>query len=448
MIAIPAIVSARRPHSLPEPIETEIQTLTPEGRGLARINGKTVFVDGALPGERVRLRHTRIHRRFDEAVVEAVLDPSPERVEPRCPHFGVCGGCALQHLAPLAQIRLKQASLAETLERIGKVSPEHWLEPLTAHCWGYRRKARLGVRDVIKKGRLLIGFRERQRSLVADLKRCEILHPVVGERLEVLAEAIADLTIRSQVPQIEMAMGDGPCALVVRTMQSPTTADRARLLRFAEETGLQIYLQEGGIKSIRPLDEQAVDLYYSLPNPGIRIDFRPGDFTQVNLELNRQMVDQALALLAPEPTDRVLDLFCGLGNFTLPLACHARAVVGVEGEPGLVERATLNAERNGLDNVRFYVADLQSETAIPSWGEGRFDKALLDPPRSGAWAILDWLPRLGVERLLYVSCYPATLARDAGHLVHILGYRLRAAGVLDMFPHTSHVESIALFERG
>ncbi|QIK38136.1 23S rRNA (uracil(1939)-C(5))-methyltransferase RlmD [Caldichromatium japonicum] len=439
---------SHRPKPLPEPIETDIETLTPEGRGIARINGKTVFVDGALPGERVCLRYTRLQRRFDEAVAEVILTPSPQRVVPRCPHFGVCGGCTLQHLDPSAQIRFKQAGLAETLERIGKVSPERWLDPLTAGHWGYRRKARLGVRHVLKKGRVLIGFRERQGSLLADLRHCAVLHPLVGEHLVALAAAIADLTIRDQVPQIEMAMGDGPGVLVVRAMRSPSPEDIERLLRFAAETGLHIYLQEGGIETIRPLPEQGVDLHYSLPGQGIEIGFQPADFTQVNLELNRKMVDQAIALLAPQPDDRVLDLFCGLGNFTLPLARYAREVIGVEGDPGLVERALLNARRNGLENVRFYTADLQADTIIPPWGEGSFDKALIDPPRSGAWAVLDWLPRLGVERLVYVSCYPATLARDAGHLVHGLGYRLCEAGVMDMFPHTSHVESIALFERG
>lgn len=438
---------SRHPKPLPEPIEAEIESLTPEGRGLARIDGKILFVDGALAGERVRVRYTRVQRRFDEAVVEAVIRPSPERVVPRCMHFGVCGGCALQHLQPAAQIRFKQAGLKESLERIGKVSPDQWLEPLTAGPWGYRRKARLGVRYVAKKGRILVGFRERSQSFIADLKRCEVLHPILGERLEPLAETLGSLSIREHLPQVEMAMGDGPCVLVVRAMRTPNPQDIERLLRFADEAGLRFYLQEGGIDSIRPLPGQAVDLAYDLPSQGIRIWFWPSDFTQVNLEINRKMVDRALELLDPQPEDRVLDLFCGLGNFTLPLARQAREVVGVEGDPGLVERAMRNAQRNGLDNVAFYSADLQAEAIDQPWAEGCFHKALLDPPRSGAWAVLDRLPRLGVERLVYVSCYPATLARDAGHLVHNLGYRLRAAGVMDMFPHTSHVESIALFER-
>ncbi|MCK7581806.1 MAG: 23S rRNA (uracil(1939)-C(5))-methyltransferase RlmD [Chromatiales bacterium] len=439
---------SRKPKTLPAPIEAEIQTLTHEGRGLTRIDGKTVFVDGALPGERVRLRYTRVQRRFDEAEVDEVLTASPDRIEPGCAHFGVCGGCALQHLNPEAQIRVKHDSLADVFERIGKVTPERWLDPLTAESWGYRRKARLGVRHVVKKGRTLVGFRERRNSFLADLRRCEVLHPQVGERLETLAATIERLSIRDHVPQIEMAMGDGPCVLVFRVMQAPTPEDEACLLELGRREGFHIYLQDGGIDSIRPLPGQEVALSYSLPNHGVEIGFLPSDFTQVNLELNRRMVDQALALLDPDPDDTVLDLFCGLGNFTLPLARRSAEVVGVEGDAGLVERARANAVRNGLDNVRFHVADLQAElSAEAPWTRQRFTKALIDPPRSGAWEVLDWLPRLGVERLVYVSCYPTTLARDADRLVNELGYRLRAAGVMDMFPHTSHVESMALFER-
>lgn len=439
---------SRTPKTLPPPIEVEIQALTHEGRGLTRIQGKTVFVDGALPGERVRLRYTRIQRRFDEAEVEEVLRAAPDRVAPRCIHFGVCGGCALQHVHPEAQIRLKQEGLKDVLERIGQVTPERWLEPLTAEPWGYRRKARLGVRHVVKKGRTLVGFRERRNRFLADLRRCEVLHPQVGTRLEALAATIETLSIRDQVPQIEMAMGDGPCVLVFRVMQTPKPEDEVRLLELGRREGFHLYLQDGGVDSIRPLPGQEVRLSYSLPNHGVEIGFLPSDFTQVNLELNRRLVDQALDLLDPGPRDRVLDLFCGLGNFTLPLARRSAEVVGVEGDAGLVERARANAERNGLTKVRFYVADLQSElSAEAPWTRQRFTKALIDPPRSGAWEVLDWLPRLGVERLVYVSCYPATLARDADRLVNTLGYRLRAAGAMDMFPHTSHVESMALFER-
>ncbi|WP_295406325.1 23S rRNA (uracil(1939)-C(5))-methyltransferase RlmD [uncultured Thiocystis sp.] len=439
---------SRKRKPLPrELVEADIESLTHEGRGLAHIDGKAVFVDGALAGERVRFRYTRLQRRFDEGTVVEVLRAAPERVEPKCPHFGVCGGCSLQHLDATAQIQMKQASLADVFARIGKVDPERWLDPLVAGHWGYRRKARLGVRHVLKKGRTLVGFRERGNAYLADLTRCEVLHPTVGERLRILAETVEALSIRDQVPQIEVSMGDGPCVLVFRAMAPPSAADIEALLSLAEREGFHLYLQEGGVETIRPLPGQGIDLHYRLPRHEIRIEFQPNDFTQVNLELNRLMVDRALELLDVQPDDAVLDLFCGLGNFTLPLARRAASVVGVEGEAGLVARAESNAARNGIGNARFYTANLDGELDLQPWMRERFTRALLDPPRSGALQVLDCLPRLGVERILYVSCNPATLARDADRLVNGLGYKLRAAGVMDMFPHTSHMESMALFER-
>ncbi|MBK5966674.1 23S rRNA (uracil(1939)-C(5))-methyltransferase [Thiocystis minor] len=439
---------SRKRKPLPqEPVEADIESLTHEGRGLAHIDGKAVFVDGALAGERVRFRYTRLQRRFDEGTVVEVLRAAPERVEPKCPHFGVCGGCSLQHMDATAQIRMKQASLADVFARIGKVDPERWLDPLVAGHWGYRRKARLGVRHVLKKGRTLVGFRERGNAYLADLTRCEVLHPAVGERLRILAETVDGLSIRDQVPQIEVSMGDGPCVLVFRAMAPPSAEDVEALLSLAGREGFHVYLQEGGVETIRPLPGQGIDLHYRLPRHEIQIEFQPNDFTQVNLELNRLMVDRALALLDVQPDDSVLDLFCGLGNFTLPLARRAASVVGVEGEVGLVARAESNAARNGIGNARFYTANLDGELDLQPWMRERFTRALLDPPRSGALQVLDCLPRLGVERILYVSCNPATLARDADRLVNGLGYKLRAAGVMDMFPHTAHVESMALFER-
>ncbi len=314
--------------------------------------------------------------------------------------------------------------------------------------WGYRRKARLGVRFVAKKGRTLVGFRERGTSYIAELSRCEILHPVVGERLQNIGALLDGLSIRERVPQIEMAMGDGPCVLVFRVLDPPTDADLARLQSFAEAEGLRIYLQEGGAETIRPLPGQAVDLHYSLPDHNVRVYFQPTDFTQVNLELNRAMVERALDLLDPGPDERVLDLFCGLGNFTLPIARQAAEVVGVEGDEGLVARARANAERNGIANAVFHAADLYREQDLAPWKREPFHKALLDPPRSGALQVLDLLSAMGVERILYVSCYPSTLARDADRLVNGHGYRLLAAGAMDMFPHTAHLESMAVFERG
>ena len=451
-----------------EPIEANIESLAHDGRGIARVEGKTVFVHGALAGERVRFRLTRRLRRHDEAVVTEVLEPSPQRVEPRCAHFGLCGGCALQHMDSAAQIENKQAILADVLQRIGGLAPARWLPPLSgeqpeAH-WGYRRKARLGVRWVPKKGRVLVGFRERGSSFIADLQRCEVLHPAVGGRLEDLARLIEGLSIRERLPQIEVAQGDGPVVLVFRVLDPPTAADCDRLLSFAAQTGFHVYLQEGGVETIRPLAGQGIELSYSLPSQNLRLGFEPNDFTQVNLELNRRMIEQALALLDPRPDERLLDLFCGLGNFTLPLARRAGEVVGVEGDAGLVARAEANAIRNGIATVRFYTADLyaqsneaivqpavrmpagQGQPAMP-WLDQPFDQALLDPPRTGALEVLDWLAASGVRRILYISCYPATLARDAAKLVGELGFRLEAAGAMDMFPHTAHLEAMALFER-
>jgi 23S rRNA (uracil1939-C5)-methyltransferase len=352
-------------------------------------------------------------------------------------------------MEPGAQISMKQETLKDVLARIGKVTPETWLAPLAAGHWAYRRKARMGAKWVHKKGRVLVGFRERSASFITDLTRCETLHPVVGERIGVISELIQALSIRDRVPQVEVAMGDGPCVLIFRVLAPPSDADLSLFQAFAADQGLHVYLQEGGPDTIRPLPGQAVELGFDLPAHNVHLAFLPTDFTQVNLELNRLMVDQALRLLDPQPEDRVLDLFCGLGNFTLPLARQAGQVVGVEGDAGLVERARANARRNDIANVAFIEANLYQEYVAgtpPPWGPGNFDKALLDPPRSGAWEILDLLPAAGVSRLVYVSCYPSTLARDADHLVNTLGYRLVAAGAMDMFPQTAHVESMALFE--
>ena len=441
-------MSKRKRKPLPQdPVEVEIESLTHEGRGLAHLDGKAVFVDGALAGELVRFRYTRMQRRFDEGRVVEVLRPSAQRVEPRCPHFGVCGGCSLQHMEAGAQIGMKQEILADVFARIGNVEPDAWLPPLSAGAWGYRRKARLGVRYVPKKGRTLVGFRERGTSFITDLTRCEILHPRIGEKVQRIAEVVDRLSIRERIPQIEVAMGDTPCVLVIRVLEPPSDADIGLLETFGQEAGFHIYLQEGGVETIRPLPGQAIDLHYGLPAYQLRIDFEPTDFTQVNLELNRSMLDQAMDLLAPQPDERVLDLFCGLGNFSLPIARRAGEVVGVEGDEGLVQRARDNARANGLTNCTFHSADLYGELDVAPWMQQRFGKALLDPPRSGALQILDLLPRLGVEKIVYVSCFPSTLARDADRLVNALGYRMVAAGAMDMFPHTAHVESMAVFEK-
>ncbi len=439
---------ARRRKRLPEgEFDAIIESLSADGRGVAHLDGKAVFVHGALPDERVRFRYTRRQRRHDEGVVTEVIEASPDRVEPRCAHFGVCGGCSLQHLAPAAQVVAKQQALLDAFTRIGKVTPERWLEPLRAErSWGYRAKARLGVKFVEKKGKVLVGFRERGSSFVADLTACEVLDPRVGRRIESLSTLIGGLSIRNRVAQVEVALGEGDGALILRVLDEPRESDLERMRAFAAESGLCLYLQPSGPDSIVPLDEPA-RLYYELPQWGLRLAFLPTDFTQVNAAMNRRMVAQALALLDPQPDERVLDLFCGLGNFTLPLAREAGSVVGVEGDRALVSRARENATANGIDNARFYTANLYEPLEGEPWLRESFDKVLLDPPRSGALEILPELGRLRPRRIVYVSCYPGTLARDAGELVQRHGYRLAAAGVMDMFPHTGHVESIAVFER-
>jgi 23S rRNA (uracil1939-C5)-methyltransferase len=427
--------------------EVEITDLSHDGRGVARIDGKTIFVTGALPGERARIALTKRSRSFDEARVEELLVRSPERIEPRCPHFSVCSGCSLQHLPPAAQIAAKQRVLAENFERIGKVSPDRWLDPLTDQSWGYRRKGRLSVKWVAKKGKALVGFREENPRFVADLSVCHTLLPEVGERLGALGELVGSLEAKAQIAQIEIAAGDDTVALTFRNLQPLSEHDRAALTAFGQANSIAILLQPGGPDSVHPLWPDAVPLSFRLPDYGIEIAFRPLDFIQVNAGMNRRMITRALELLDPQPGDAVLDLFCGLGNFTLPIARHVGTVVGVEGEAARVARSRENAQRNGIANSEFFAADLSADQHNAPWAKQHFDKLLLDPPRSGAAAVLDYLPRKGVSRVVYVSCHPGSLARDAGTLVEKHGFRLAAAGVMDMFPHTAHVESIALFER-
>jgi 23S rRNA (uracil1939-C5)-methyltransferase len=429
--------------------QARIDAFTHDGRGVARVDGKAVFIDGALPGEEVDFVYTDTHRDYAEGKVETVLRASPGRVEPRCPSFGVCGGCSLQHLADTMQIEEKEKLLVDQFRRIGKIEDIPLFPPLTGPHWGYRHKARLGVKNVHKKGRVLVGFRERSSPYVADLAFCPVLHPKLGERLRDLSALIAALSIKDRLPQIEAAVGDERAALVFRVLDDPTNEDLQRLKAFAADFGFDVYLQRHGPESVAPLyPEDPPLLSYALPNQGIRFRFRATEFTQVNMEINRRMVDRVLETLQPEPNDAVLDLFCGLGNFTLPLARRAKLVVGVEGGREAVERARQNAEENGLDNLEFHVADLTQPAEGLPWADRRYDKILLDPSRAGAAEILERIPHWRATRIVYVSCNPSTLARDAGILVHRHGYRLVRAGVMDMFPHTAHVESIALFERG
>jgi len=432
--------------------EASIVDLSHDGRGVARVDGKTVFVGGALPGERVRAKLKRRHRSFDEAQVLEVLEASERRVEARCAHYGVCGGCALQHLAEADQIVAKQQVLLDNLQRIGHVAPDTVLPPLTDLHWGYRRKARLGVKWVAKKERAVVGFREADPRFIAELSRCHVLVPQVGERLDALAALVGSLETRAAIPQVEVAAGDDQVALVFRHLQPLSEGDREKLLAFGAAHGLQVHLQPGGIDSVHPIRAGYPPLAFAIPEFDVRLEFRPLDFVQVNAGLNRRMIARAIELLDPQPGDRVLDLYCGLGNFTLPIARRAGSVVGVEGEAGLVARARANAAANGIANAEFHAADLGQDLRGQPWARQGFDLLLLDPPRSGAEAAIGTrtstqLPLAGMRRVVYVSCHPGSLARDAGMLVREHGFRLAAAGVMDMFPHTAHVESIALFER-
>jgi len=432
---------------LPDPVSrVTIESLSHDGRGVTHLDGKAVFVDGALPGEVIGFEYLGTHRKFDEGRVTAVHQASPDRVTPRCPHFGVCGGCSLQHLDAAAQIRAKQQVLLDNLRHIGSVEPDALLPVLTGPVWGYRSKARLAAKYVHKKGRLLVGFREKRKPYVADLVRCDVLHPSIGEHLPELSALIDRLDARARIPQIEVAVSEAVTALVFRHLDPLGEADLAQLRQFAMERSVHVYLQPGGPDTVQLLWPQQSILSYRLPAQDVEIRFRPTDFTQVNTAINEQMVERVLQLLQPEQQDRVLDLFCGLGNFTLPMARLAGSVTGVEGEAGLVSRARDNALLNGIDNATFLVADLAADEPDPAWSGSHYDKLLLDPPRSGAAAVLPVIGTIRPGRIVYVSCHPGSLARDAGMLVNQLGYRLLAAGVMDMFPHTAHVESIALFE--
>lgn len=429
------------------PFEIEILDLGHDGRGVGRReSGKTVFVSGALPGERVLAKQTRRTRDFDQAVTVQVLQPSPDRVQPKCPHFGTCGGCVLQHLDEAKQIQAKQHTLLEQFHQAG-VEPAAVLRPLVDAAWGYRRKGRLSVRRVEKKGRTLVGFRELDPRFVAELGECHTVIPQIGQRLDALAALVDSLQARHVIPQIEFIAGDASVALVIRHLEPLVAEDRDALSAFGRSHGFCILLQPGGVDSVHPLwPVEQPPLSFRLEPWDVELGFQPLDFIQVNAGLNAKMIALALELLAIGPGHRVLDLFCGLGNFTLPLARTAAAVVGVEAEAGLVARARENAARNGLGNAQFHAADLTLDQRGAAWMTEGFDRLLLDPPRSGAIDVLRQLPLERFGRIVYVSCHPGSLARDAGYLVNERGWKLRKAGVMDMFPHTAHVESIAMFE--
>jgi 23S rRNA (uracil1939-C5)-methyltransferase len=425
-------------------VAAEIRDLSHDGLGVADVGGRRMFVAGALPGEQVLVLPRRRRRRYQEADLVEVVAAAPDRVDPACEYFGVCGGCALQHMSYAAQVRFKQNAAADAFERIAGITPTEWLEPILGPEWRYRRRARLGVKHVEGKGRVLVGFRERSAALITDMRHCSVLAPPLDTALEALSELIGASTLIRRIPQIEVAIGDDHGALVVRVLDVPSPEDEAAFREFGGRFGLDIYIQPGGPGTVKPLGV-ARTLSYSLTDFGVRIEFAPTDFIQINAHVNARMVAAAVAAAELRSGDRVLDLFCGLGNFSLPLARHAAEVFGVEGDAALVARAAANAERNGLKNARFLAANLDEE----EWGFYRepWDVVVLDPPRTGAAAAAQRLKELRPRKIVYVSCHPGTLARDAQTLVESGAYSLTSARILDMFPQTHHVEVMTVFDR-
>ncbi len=435
-----------RRHRIPtEPVEATIHDLTHEGHGVARVNGKAVFIPGTLPGEVVRFVYTERKRNYDTGKIQEILTASVDRITPACPHFDICGGCNLQHLAAHKQLEFKQKILLDNLQRIGHVIPKEVVAPVTGLAWGYRRKARLGTRFVHKKQRLMIGFREKASHLLADLAVCETLHPNVGHKLADIATLVRSLSCFQSVPQVEVAIADNATAMVLRHLEPLTTQDMDLLVNMAKQTGWHLYQQPKGLDSIAPVWPKDSTLSYQVDRQQITLQFVPSDFIQVNREVNLAMIDAAIAELQLDESTTVLELFSGLGNFSLPIARRAAQVVAVEGDSGLVARARENAQRNGITNVQHHIADLSRDCQDFPWMKARYHRVLLDPPRNGAAEVLPGIVATRAQRIVYVSCNPSTLARDAGILVNQYGYHLQQVGVLDMFPHTAHVEALAVF---
>ena len=437
---------SRRRKVKPKVYEISIESLSNEGRGISHYDDKIIFTRGALPGERVIASRSLSRAKYEEADVVDILESSPDRIEPKCDVYGICGGCSFQHLSSKNQINAKQSWLKSAFMGQAKIEPKKWLQPLQVESWGYRRKARLGVRYVAKKEKVLVGFRERKSSFITVMSRCEVLHPSLGDNLELLGECIGKLSIKKHVPQIEVAIAELDTILILRHLEPMTKGDESILKEYGDKLGITWYAQSGGLETIKPLNK-AVSLTYVLPEHRIEMSFLPNDFTQVNFALNQKMINLAIELLDLNSEDEVIDLFCGLGNFTLPISRYVNKIVGIEGDRGLVERAKANADANEITNASFYKADLFEDVSGFEWFRGqKYNKALIDPARTGAIEIVELLPKLSIERLVYVSCNPATLARDTARLIE-LGFSLMSAGVMDMFPQTAHVESIALFIR-
>lgn len=439
---------SRKNRTPQEPVTANVTSLSHEGRGICKIDGKSHFVFNALPEETVEFKITSSRRNYCEGETLNVITPSAKRIEPKCKFFGLCGGCSLQHMSHEDQVSHKQQSVLEMIEHAATTTPKHILSPIIASPWGYRNRARLGVRYVNKKEKLLMGFRERAGRYLAEMDRCEILHPSVGHHFPEIIDLIASLSCYQEIPQVEVAIGDDQTALIIRHLSSLNTDDETKLLDFAKKQDYQIFTQPNKplpIKKIWP-DDNNHFLRYSLPDLNISYRFKISDFTQINPAINQQIINTALSLLDPQPNETVLDLFCGLGNFTLPLAQRCLSVVGVEGSDDMVARGYENSKLNNINNTSFYAADLFKPTTNAEWSTAKYDKILLDPPRSGAQEILEDINKLEAKQILYISCNPATLARDTEILVKH-GYTLDTFGVADMFPHTTHIESIALFTK-
>lgn len=428
-----------------------IDNLSHEGRGIARIDGKTTFIQGALPGETIEFKYIRRKKDYDEGQLVNVLNASDLRAEPKCQHYQMCGGCSMQHVKEDQQIHFKEEQLIDLLTRFGHTSAQTILAPLTSDHWNYRTKARLSVRYVEKKEAAVVGFRERNNPrYITEIDHCPVLHAKVDQDIKALRQLIDSMQDKHCIAQIEVAAGDDEVALIFRNLSELSESDASLLRHFAGEHGYRVFLQPKGpdsVYSFYPADGDEF-LTYNLPRHGIQFAFHPTDFTQVNSGLNQDMIDRAIELLELKSADKVLDLFCGLGNFSLPIAKYCAQVTGVEGSSAMVERAYMNAKRNMLTNVAFFAANLDDEAAVQQLSNHAFNKLLIDPPRSGALEIVKQMDSLNPERIVYVSCNPVTLARDTDVLVNQKGYVLVAAGVMDMFPHTTHVESIALFEKG
>ena len=438
-------VKAATKEALGESVVADVTDLSHDGRGVAQVEGRAVFVPGALPAERVRIRTRKRRRRYHEADLVEIIEPSADRVEPPCPYFGICGGCALQHLDYRAQILFKQEVVAEALRRIGGFEPPAFEAAIIGSQWHYRRRARLGIKYVAGKGRVLVGFRERAAPLLTDMQACRILAPPMDRLPEVLAELVAATSIKARIPQAEIAVGDEAAAVVLRVLDRPAGSDVDVLASLNERLDVDVYLQTGGPDTIAPIGRPPRELQYSLEPDGTRIAFEPGDFIQIHAEVNRAMVAAAIDAAGLAASDNVLDLYCGLGNFSLPIAKRVAGVTGVDGAAPLIARAGANARRNGIGNASFLAADLSE----PGWPflKRPYDVVFLDPARAGAEIPVAAVPDMQPRRIVYVSCHPGTLARDAGELVHRHGYRLISVQALDMFPNTHHVEAIAVFDR-